>query len=505
VFFENTGNASAPAFVEPAANRFAFPTEFGTNGLTGGAAFVDLDDDADLDLVIGSFSGNLAYFENTGTAQAPAFAEPVTNPFGLSDAGDSAQPAFGDLDDDGDLDALVRGFPGTGVFFENTGTASAPAFAPGIPDTFGFGGYNLSPSLVDVDADEDLDAFFTGIVFFENTGTSSVPAFGPYVGDPFGLSPPQLSFPAPAFGDLDGDGDLDVLAGDVNYASSGEIYFFENSGAADAPAFADPATNPFGLVDEIPGSPALADLDGDDDLDLFLRNGLRTFFYENRPESDPVCGNHLLEEGEQCDDGNLVDGDGCSAECSEEPLLCPAQPAQGCHGFAKAVLRVDERKPGREKLIAKLLGGPTLTQGNFGNPLMTGGTAMGVCVYDASGDPAAALEVERAGESCAGGDCWKPLVATPPAGVGFSYKDKAAAAHGVRKLSLRGGPAGRSRILCTAGNRTSQGQSGLPIGIAAALAQTTAVTVQLHTSDADCFSATLDQIQVQRSNLFKAK
>jgi len=29
----------------------------------------------------------------------------------------------------------------------------------------------------------------------------------------------------------------------------------------------------------------------------------------------PVCGNNILETGEQCDDGNTVNGDGCQADC----------------------------------------------------------------------------------------------------------------------------------------------------------------------------------------------
>jgi cysteine-rich repeat protein len=32
----------------------------------------------------------------------------------------------------------------------------------------------------------------------------------------------------------------------------------------------------------------------------------------------PVCGNGVLEGSEQCDDGNLVTGDGCSATCQLE-------------------------------------------------------------------------------------------------------------------------------------------------------------------------------------------
>ncbi len=34
-----------------------------------------------------------------------------------------------------------------------------------------------------------------------------------------------------------------------------------------------------------------------------------------------VCGNGILESGEQCDDGNLINGDGCDATCSSEFTL----------------------------------------------------------------------------------------------------------------------------------------------------------------------------------------
>ena len=36
------------------------------------------------------------------------------------------------------------------------------------------------------------------------------------------------------------------------------------------------------------------------------------------PPQPPVCGNGILETGEQCDDGNLVNGDGCSSLCKIE-------------------------------------------------------------------------------------------------------------------------------------------------------------------------------------------
>lgn len=41
----------------------------------------------------------------------------------------------------------------------------------------------------------------------------------------------------------------------------------------------------------------------------------------------PVCGNHVVERSEECDDGNLAAGDGCSTTCTIELLdACPGLP-----------------------------------------------------------------------------------------------------------------------------------------------------------------------------------
>jgi len=34
------------------------------------------------------------------------------------------------------------------------------------------------------------------------------------------------------------------------------------------------------------------------------------------PSCQPVCGNGIVDPGEQCDDGNRIDGDGCEADCT---------------------------------------------------------------------------------------------------------------------------------------------------------------------------------------------
>jgi cysteine-rich repeat protein len=36
----------------------------------------------------------------------------------------------------------------------------------------------------------------------------------------------------------------------------------------------------------------------------------------------PTCGNGVIEDPEECDDSNTVDGDGCSADCKLEPPTC---------------------------------------------------------------------------------------------------------------------------------------------------------------------------------------
>jgi cysteine-rich repeat protein len=43
----------------------------------------------------------------------------------------------------------------------------------------------------------------------------------------------------------------------------------------------------------------------------------------------PVCGNHILESGEQCDDGNTINGDGCSSTCTIEQPICQNQCVNG--------------------------------------------------------------------------------------------------------------------------------------------------------------------------------
>ena len=462
VFFANTGTASAPAFAPPPDNPFGLADV----GYNASPTFADLDGDGDLDAFVGETNGNTILFANTGTASAPAFAPPATNPFGLADVGYVASPAFADLDGDGDLDAFVGETYGKTLFFANTGTASAPAFAPPATNPFGLAdvAYHASPAFADLDGDGDLDAFvgeyYGSTIFFANTGTASAPAFAPRATNPFGLANVGLnSFPA--FADLDGDGDLDAFVGEY----LGRTIFFANTGTVSAPALAPPATNPFGLADVGKNAkPAFADLDGDGDLDAWIGGSRgQTFFFERVP--------------------------------------CPPAPVPVCTGgFGKGSLLVDERKDGKEKLVAKLSRGPALAQADFGG---ANGTALALCLYDEADTLAGALGVDRAGELCGTKPCWKPI-GKPAGGKGFAYKDKTGSADGVRAVALKGGSAGKSSLSVSASNNAKKAETALPTGIAAALAAATEVTLQLQTG-AGCFERTLSEIEKQQSDLFKAK
>ena len=159
--------------------------------LVGDTALVDLDGDGDLDaLAPASTAASSAIsllFENTGGASAPRFAH-RGNPFGFGDfdiyagyayASQGASSALGDIDGDGDLDAFVEASVFGKIFLENTGTASAPAFAPIPAETLDLTGND--PTLADLDADGDVDALI-GVgsgdtLFFENTTEGSEPSF----------------------------------------------------------------------------------------------------------------------------------------------------------------------------------------------------------------------------------------------------------------------------------------------------------------------------------------
>src|SRR5262245_50000143 len=128
-------------------------------------ALADLDGDADPDLIGGGNSGGFFYYENTGGANSPAYVQRTgpANPLAGKDVGLRSTPAFGDLDADGDLDLVAGEYEGNLNYYENTGSATAPAFVARTGTANPLTGYDVgeasAPTLGDLDADGDLDLF----------------------------------------------------------------------------------------------------------------------------------------------------------------------------------------------------------------------------------------------------------------------------------------------------------------------------------------------------------
>ncbi len=255
-YFQNTGTKTSPMFGAPVQNPFGISV---TSAYYVRPVFADMDNDGDQDLILGDFyGGGILYQQNTGTATSPMFAAAVTNPFGITPVAIAQLPTIADLDNDGDLDMLVGEENGNMRYFENTGSKTNPMFAAGVLNPFGLAPtyYFAAPAFGDVDLDGDFDLmvgeYYGAIQYFENTGTKTNPAFGVAQNNPFGIvSTLDAAFPVMA--DFDDDGDQDLLVGEYY----GTMKYFQNLDPTvsllESPAFAfslfpSPASEYFSIV-----------------------------------------------------------------------------------------------------------------------------------------------------------------------------------------------------------------------------------------------------------------
>jgi len=271
-------------------------------------ALVDVDNDGDLDLFVGDDTGKLTFFENIGDSANASFAAPIINAFGFGDIGSEAVPTFADLDNDGDLDAFVGRIGGSIRYYENIGSDTDPTFNTSGNDPFGLTdvGESAAPTFFDIDNDGDLDAFVGNlsgqINYFENIGTVDTPNFASVSVNPFGLS--QIdSYSQINFVDHDGDGDGDAFIS----TGDGKTYYSENIGSESDPSFGSAVANPFGISDVISDAKlAFGDLNGDGDLDIIYGDGDGGLgYFEN-----PAEGGGSLDEGSYNITVEVSDGTG---------------------------------------------------------------------------------------------------------------------------------------------------------------------------------------------------
>jgi hypothetical protein len=278
LLLENTGTCAAPAFSnDPVPFPPAEPLS--TSGYNA-PTFGDVDGDGDMDLIVGVLGG--AYNAISTAAdnlylleQAPDGWSLVTRRLiGQIDVGAESVPAVGDLDGDGDLDVLVankidpRENRTARIYhYENVGTATAPELQERGALSIS-GAFHYAPTLGDLDGDGDLDlvvgTWNEGILLYSNRGTAAAADFSAPPDTLVQLS--RGSHASPALADFDGDGDLDLVAGE----SSGEVNLWRNEGTPRAPRF-ELVTDTLGGFDAGRRSaPAAADFDGDGDPDLLV-------------------------------------------------------------------------------------------------------------------------------------------------------------------------------------------------------------------------------------------
>ncbi|WP_028314872.1 FG-GAP repeat domain-containing protein [Desulfatibacillum aliphaticivorans] len=267
-FFENITGEVEPqkgpvtATIEFACQGYLQDSESNTiyAGYNAAPAFSDVDGDGDMDLLLGSAYGPLAFFENTGDKYGYSFEERTQdeNPFRV-DPGVASAPVFADINGDG-LDDLFTGSSGYASYYASMVLSSPKA-----------------PYFADMDPLEEMLSN-NSIRYYQNTGTKTAPDYRSRGDNPFNLGPME-SMSIPALGDVDGDGDLDAVIGGLHVyggPSKGEqtnppmgrgiINYYENIGDKDAPLFAIHTVDddPFALskIGFLP-SPAIADMNGD--------------------------------------------------------------------------------------------------------------------------------------------------------------------------------------------------------------------------------------------------
>jgi hypothetical protein len=190
---------------------------------------------------------------------------------------------------------------------------------------------------------------------------------------------------------------------------------------------------------------------------------------------------------------------GCTAANDNDCTGCPPAPLGTCQStFGQASLVVNDKKVGKEKVIAKWSKGPLLDGTDFGDPV-GGQTAYTLCVYDNNDALKATYVVDRAGATCGTDPCWKGL-GKPPGFKGFKYKDKARTSDGIQLVLLKAAEADKSKVVVKGKG------ANLPDGVAAALQGATGATIQLIGSDApECISATLSTVKDADGVKFKAQ
>lgn len=163
--------------------------------------------------------------------------------------------AWGDYDNDGDLDLALSGMLSNGSYLSRIYRNDAGSF---IADTNTFAGTKDGSAMWgDFDNDADLDLLISGETE-ENGNICLIYRNNDGVFDLYDAGLPGMGYGDASWGDYDNDGDLDILI-----AGNWLVDVYENN-----EGIFEPTGNDFGYLQNVKSS--WGDFDGDGDLDILL-------------------------------------------------------------------------------------------------------------------------------------------------------------------------------------------------------------------------------------------
>jgi len=283
-FYENIGTPQQFNYQFVTTNYLTFD-----NGKYSEPCLVDIDVDGDLDL-FSRMANSLLFYRNQGNADSSYFVYETSNFNNLNLI--DITPSFCDIDNDGDLDlfagtSAIPGPPELSLYI-NQGTPQEPEYVlysdNVVPGVFTTNSVFLVPGVADIDADGDYDLFVSDdeeyFYFWENVGTPQHSQFQYQTNNWQNVSNEWGAHRYFCFYDIDHDNDLDLFYTGLLITNEMTLSFYRNEGTPQAASMVLECEDMFPELLIYQAAPYIVDIDWGGDGDLFVGDtygGIRFF------------------------------------------------------------------------------------------------------------------------------------------------------------------------------------------------------------------------------------